>query len=94
LACMGIVLGITALTCGSSASAEEVASISEQPAWSAPDYRTNEAAGLQTRPSEVQRRPHETPTAPLPRALWPGLMILLALGVVRIAVATRKMARR
>ncbi|HET6248133.1 MAG TPA: hypothetical protein VFE47_10590 [Tepidisphaeraceae bacterium] len=40
--------------------------------------------------------PHvnDTPTAPLPPALWPGLMLLLSLGGIKVGlIARRRIAR-
>ena len=96
LACMGVVLGIATLACGPSARAEGIDAISEPSPWSAPVYHTDtKAPPAVTHSAKEQKRPQETPTAPLPRALWPGLMILVALGIVRISVgAARRAARR
>jgi hypothetical protein len=39
-------------------------------------------------------RPNETPTAPLPPALWPGLVLLLSLGTIKVGlIARRRIAR-
>jgi hypothetical protein len=46
-------------------------------------------------PATRPATPPETPNAPLPPAVWPGLILLAVLGGAKLAVeASRKMARR
>ena len=103
LAGISVVFGVIATAAGSPSSAagptRDVWALTTPVEPSIPNIKGDPHPAIspvrQSRGEPKPPTPEETPNAPLPPALWPGLMLLAILGAAKLAIqATRKTARR
>ena len=96
MTCMSVVLGMAVCAAGANHDRRTTEIVQASP-LSAPSLPAFKSAPAQTASNDKPKSftAQEPPTAPLPPALWPGLIILVVLGAARIVYgAARTTARR